>query len=71
VCFLGIGESYHHPLPWRVLNYDTAMGGYVVDLDKDRLRGAPRFFRNETPDWNREWGTRVDDYYGVLSYWGP
>ena len=24
--FLGIGESYH-PLPWRVLNYDTRQGG--------------------------------------------
>jgi hypothetical protein len=68
--FLGIGESYH-PLPWRVLEYDTGMGGYVVDLDKDRLRGAPSFSRDENPDWNREWGTRVDDYYGVPSYWGP
>src|ERR1700719_944051 len=25
--FLGIGESYH-PLPWRILSYDTALGGY-------------------------------------------
>src|ERR671910_1676687 len=65
--FLGLGESYH-PLPWRVLDYDTGMGGYVVDLDKERLRGAPSFSRDETPDWNREWGTRVDDYYGVPSY---
>ena len=24
--FLGIGESYH-PLPWRVLTYDTRQGG--------------------------------------------
>jgi PRC-barrel domain len=38
--FLGIGESYH-PLPWRVLDYDTGLGGYVVDLDKEKLRGAP------------------------------
>jgi hypothetical protein len=69
--FLGIGESYH-PLPWRVLNYDTSMAGYIVDLDKDRLRGAPSFSRNETPDWsNREWGTRVHDYYGVPPYWSP
>jgi hypothetical protein len=58
--FLGIGESYH-PLPWRVLDYDTRMGGYVVDLDKEKLRGAPSFARDETPEWNREWGTRVDD----------
>jgi hypothetical protein len=45
--FLGIGESYH-PLPWRVLDYDTSLGGYVVDLDKEKLRGAPSFARDET-----------------------
>ena len=40
--FLGMGESYH-PLPWRVLTYDTRLGGYVVDLDRSRLEKAPRF----------------------------
>jgi hypothetical protein len=39
--FLGIGESYH-PLPWGVLTYDTRLGGYVVDLSRERLEGAPR-----------------------------
>ena len=69
--FLGIGESYH-PLPWKVLDYDKRMGGYVVDLDKDKLRGAPSFSRDKTPDWSdRNWGTRVHDYYGVRPYWGP
>jgi hypothetical protein len=29
-----MGESYH-PLPWRVLTYDTRQGGYVVDLAKN------------------------------------
>jgi hypothetical protein len=38
--FLGMGESYH-PLPWKVLTYDTRQGGYVVDLDRSRLEGAP------------------------------
>ena len=39
--FLGLGESYH-PLPWKALTYDTRLGGYVVDLDKDQLADAPR-----------------------------
>jgi hypothetical protein len=69
--FLGIGESYH-PLPWKVLDYDTRMGGYVVDLDKDKLRAAPSFTRDQTPDWsNRDWDTRVHDYYGVRPHRGP
>src|ERR1700730_13328228 len=37
--FLGMGESYH-PLPWRVLTYDTRLGGYVVDLDRSRLEAT-------------------------------
>jgi sporulation protein YlmC with PRC-barrel domain len=38
--FLGIGESYY-PLPWKMLTYDIRLGGYVVDLDRNRLEGAP------------------------------
>ncbi len=67
--FLGIGERYH-PLPWSVLSYDTRMGGYVVDLDRDRLSGAPTFAANEDVDWNdRNWGQRVNDYYGTTPWW--
>jgi hypothetical protein len=67
--FLGIGERYH-PLPWSVLTYDTNMGGYVVDLDRARLEGAPSYAANENIDWNdRVWGQRVSDYYGTRPYW--
>lgn len=59
--FLGIGESYH-PLPWGVLTYDTQAGGYVVDLDRERLEGAPRYTAAEEPDWGI-FGGRVDAYY--------
>ena len=62
--FLGLGQSYH-PLPWRVLTYDTGQGGYVVDLDKDRLRDAPSYSGSEAPDWSDpSYGRRIDDYYG-------
>jgi hypothetical protein len=56
--FLGLGESYH-PLPWKALTYDTRLGGYVVDLDKDRLAEAPRHGAEED--------RRLDDYYGAPS----
>jgi hypothetical protein len=62
--FLGIGDSYH-PLPWKSLTYDTSQGGYVVDLDKNRLQGAPSYSSSEAPDWSDpSYGRRVDDYYG-------
>ena len=46
--FLGIGER-HHPLPWGALTYDTKLGGYVVDLGRERLEGAPSYGRDEAP----------------------
>lgn len=62
--FLGIGESYH-PLPWRALDYDTRQQGYVVDLDRAKLEGAPRYGASEDP-WSRDpnYGRSVYDYYG-------
>ena len=67
--FLGMGESYH-PLPWKVLTYDTGKGGYVVDLDKDRLKGAPSYTASQSPTWNRAYGSQIDSYYGTPSSWG-
>src|ERR1700683_5293571 len=48
--FLGIGESYH-PLPWKMLTYDTRRGGYGVDLDRSRLENAPRYTSADERDW--------------------
>ena len=59
--FLGIGESYH-PLPWRVLSYDTRVGGYVVDLNRGQLEKAPRYTRATEPDW-ATYPTSIDAYY--------
>ena len=59
--FLGLGQSYH-PLPWRLLTYDTKVGGYVVDLDKERLQDAPSY-TGESPAWDRTYGKSIDEYY--------
>ena len=48
--FLGIGNDYH-PLPWSVLRYDTALGGYVVNLDRAQLEGAPSCTEDAEPEW--------------------
>jgi len=61
--FLGIGEKYH-PLPWHMLNYVQAMGGYVIELDKERLAAAPSYALTDPIRWeDNEWRTRLDDYY--------
>jgi hypothetical protein len=61
--FLGMGESYH-PLPWRVLTYDTRLGGYVVDLDRSRLEKAPRYTQTAPPDW-ATYPAAIDAYYAI------
>jgi hypothetical protein len=67
--FLGIGDSYH-PLPWEKLTYDTDKGGYVVDVDRKTLEGAPSFTDDATASWNDEaWGRNVYTYYGVHPFW--
>jgi hypothetical protein len=63
--FLGIGESYH-PLPWSALTYDPSQGGYVVDVSKERLEGAPSYTSSDVPDWSDPaYGRRVSDYWGA------
>lgn len=64
---LGLGERYH-PLPWKVLDYDTRVGGFVVDIDRERLEGAPHYGRDETPWADPQYGRNVYGYYGVPYY---
>lgn len=66
--FLGIGHS-HYPLPWGVLTYDTNQDGYVVDLDKARLEGAPSYGDESFDYGDRIAGQRIHDYWGVTPYW--
>ena len=65
---LGFGED-HHPIPWSKLTYDTDKGGYVVDLDRDKLREGPNFRAGEEPEFDRDYDRRVHDYYGVVYTW--
>jgi len=51
-------------LPWRVLKYEPSMGGYVVDLDRDRLEKAPYYTPANEPDWST-YRDRVDAYYMI------
>lgn len=62
--FLGLGEQYH-PLPWESLAYDPARGGYVVNVSRDKLQGAPTYRPGEEPDWNdRRYNDSLLTHYG-------
>src|ERR1700730_2880093 len=61
--FLGMCESYH-PLPWRVLKYDTRRGGFVIDLDRSKLEKAPSYTAAGRADWaDRAYRMRVDKFF--------
>jgi hypothetical protein len=60
--WLGMGESYH-PLPWNTLTYDTDLGGYVVSLNKDRLRNAPSHKADQDTSSDVGYWRRVKDYW--------
>jgi hypothetical protein len=66
--FLGMGEKYH-PLPWATLKYDPRKAGYVVNLDKKMLEGAPSYDRGSEFEWTPDYGRKVDSYYNVPTYW--
>jgi len=60
---LGIGSEFY-PLPWDLLSYDDHQGGYVVDIDRAQLEGAPRF-QDRDPLWDEVYGRQVYGYYGM------
>lgn len=64
--FLGMGTRYY-PLPWKLLKYDTRVGGYRVEMTHRDLERAPSFDRGSEPRFDTAYGERVHGWYG-LSY---
>ncbi|MFT4151026.1 MAG: PRC-barrel domain-containing protein [Paracoccaceae bacterium] len=64
--FLGLGAS-EHPVPWKKLRYDVNLGGYVTDITKDQLEGAPE--RSDRWYEDRDYARRSYEYYGIAPYW--
>ncbi len=60
----GMGGD-HYPLPWDTLDYDPAQGGYVVDRDAAELEKAPRYAKDEEPEYDSKYGQEVYGYYGL------
>jgi hypothetical protein len=62
--FLGVGQRYY-PLPWRILDYDIRQEGYRIDMSERDFERAPSFTRQDEPRFDRAYGRRVNDYYGL------
>ena len=67
--FLGLGSDYH-PLPWDQLTYSPSNGGYVVNLSREQLEGAPVYADTRTATWDDPAYSRsIDEYYAPFG--GP
>jgi PRC-barrel domain len=66
--FMGIGED-HYPTPWSNLKYDTNLGGYLINLTKDRLEKAPRYASESDWEWTRANDQKVYDYCKATPFW--
>jgi hypothetical protein len=60
--FLGMGTD-RYPIPWKMMQYSTDQDGYIVPLNKDRLKQAPKYSMDEIPRYDSTYGSRIDSYY--------
>jgi sporulation protein YlmC with PRC-barrel domain len=67
--FLGMGDKLF-AIPWSALTVDTLEKRFILQVDKELLKGAPGFDKEQWPNMaDRAWGTQVFKYYGAKPYW--
>jgi len=67
--FLGMGEKLF-AVPWAALTLDTKNKRFVLKVDKETLKNAPGFDKDNWPDMaDVSWGKKIHSYYGIES--GP
>lgn len=65
---LGIGEKLL-AVPWYALELDMNVGCFRLSIDKESLKEAPGFDKDNWPDMaNLSWGRRVHDYFRSTEY---
>jgi len=63
--FLGMGEKLF-AVPWQALHLDTVNKRFVLNVDKDRLKGAPGFDKDSWPDMSDlNWASGIHSFYGT------
>lgn len=67
--FLGLGDKLF-AIPWQALTMRTEEKAFVLNVDKETLKNAPGFDKDNWPETvDREWLTGIYDYYGYAGYW--
>lgn len=65
--FLGMGEKLF-AVPWNALTLDTENKRFVLNIEKDQLKNAPGFDKNDWPDMaDQAWASGIQSFYGTGS----
>lgn len=66
--FIGIGEKLF-AVPWSALRLDHDKHDFVLDVDKETLKNAPGFEKDNWPDFADEtFGRQLHDHYKAKPY---
>jgi sporulation protein YlmC with PRC-barrel domain len=67
--FLGMGDKLF-AIPWEALAVDITEKRFVLNVDKELLKRAPGFDKNNWPNMtDPAWGAELYGYYGYKPYW--
>jgi sporulation protein YlmC with PRC-barrel domain len=67
--FLGMGNKLFM-VPWKALTLDTVKKRFILNVDKERLKQAPGFDKDNWPDTTApEYATDIYSFYRVTPYW--
>jgi len=67
--FLGMGDKLF-AVPWQAFAVDTAQKRLVLNADKELLKKATGFDKDNWPNMaDPNWGTKLYGYYGYVPYW--
>lgn len=67
--FMGMGDKLF-AIPFQALKHDGDRNRFVLNVDKERLKNAPGFDKNNWPSTaDRAWGSQIHSYYGYQPYW--
>lgn len=57
------GSSGLFPLPWPLLDYNTAEDGYALDVSAEELADAPSFQASQEPEFDVEYRRTILVFY--------
>ena len=66
---MGLGEKLF-AIPFQALQLRPDRHEFVLNVDKEKLKKAPGFDKNNWPSTaDRTWGAQIHKYYGYEPYW--